>query len=127
MSLKKLGVKELSSAAQEYYHNFKGFLMDDLNIPRALALIWDLLKDNDISDNEKYILVVDFDTVLGLKLDSKLPVAEEIPSEVVDLAQKREVARKEKNWSESDVLRDKINDLGFEIADTSNGFELKKK
>ncbi len=127
LSLKKLGVSELSAGASKYYIKFNEFLIDDLNIPRALALTWDLLKDNDISDNEKYILIIDFDSVFGLKLDSDKPVAQEIPSNVLALAEKREVARKAKNWDESDSLRNKIKELGYVVADTASGFELKKK
>ena len=127
LNLEKLEVSKLSSKACEYHDKFVAFLIDDLNIPRALALIWDLLKDNDVSDKEKYLLIVNFDTVLGLKLCASKSVAEKIPQKVLDLAEKREEARKNKDWSLSDSLRDKINELGFDLADTKTGFELKKK
>ncbi|MFH1956079.1 MAG: cysteine--tRNA ligase, partial [Patescibacteria group bacterium] len=74
----------------------------------------------------KLTTILDFDRVLGLKFEESLkPI--EIPAEVKALAEKRLQARKNENWTESDNLRKKINNLGFEIKDTKNGYTLKKK
>jgi cysteinyl-tRNA synthetase len=127
VSLKKLGVDNLSDNGLKYYNLFSKYIYDDLNIPRGLAVVWDLLKDNDLSDNEKYCLIMDFDLVLGLKLGSNKIDKTDIPKNVLELAQKRLNARTAKNWEDADKLREEILNLGFEIADTENGYELKKK
>ena len=63
-----------------------------------------------------------FDIVLGVLEEEK----QEIPKDVKTLAEKREEARKAKKWDESDKLRDQIQELGYTVADTKDGFILKK-
>ena len=126
VSLETLGVQNLSAASRLYYDSFLEFIKDDLTMPRALAVVWELLKDGDVSDNEKYILLMAFDQVLGLQFDQMKPVIE-VPEEVMVLARKRQEARAVKKWDESDALREKIVALGYEVADVPDGFELKKK
>ena len=67
--------------------------------------------------------------VFALDFDKITPPAQpmvEAPQEVLDLATARQQARKDKNWAESDRLRDEIAKAGFKIKDTANGFELEK-
>ena len=98
---------------------FKKYISDDLNTPRALALLWEVIK------SQKLELVIDFDKVLGLNLaDVKI---EKIPSEVLKLASEREKYRKEKNFKKADTLRKKIESLGWLVEDTGNGPILKIK
>lgn len=99
---------------------FTETINDDLNTPESLAFVWKILKDEDVSPGDKKATILEFDKVLGLKLDEK---EEEIviPQEVLDLAKAREQARKEKNWAESDRLRDEIQHAGFIVKDTQDG------
>ena len=107
----------------EFKDKFASALSDDFNIPQALAVVWEVLK-SDLSDFDKYATILDFDKVLGLGLDEIKE--EKIPSEVIDLADKRLLARQEKNWQESDRLRDEIKKLGWEIEDAKDSYNLKK-
>ena len=70
-------------------------------------------------------LLLKFDTVLGLKID-EMPeyVKKEIPEKIINLAEERKKARENKDWAESDRLRDEITKLGYTIKDTKNGYEL---
>lgn len=103
---------------------FKNAIADDLGTPQAIAILWDMLK-GDLSAKEKIGLVAKWDKVFGLDL---LEIKkEEIPAEVSELAKERANARKEKSWQKSDELRDKISGLGYEVLDTENGFEIRKK
>lgn len=104
-------------------NKFISALEDDFNIPQALSLVWETLKA-DLSDGEKYATIIDFDRVLGLNL-SQLE-AEEIPAEVKELADKRQQARADKDWAESDRLRQAITDLGWQVEDSKDGYKLKK-
>ncbi|MFH8080661.1 MAG: cysteine--tRNA ligase [Candidatus Aenigmatarchaeota archaeon] len=108
---------------KDYKKKFLEFINDDLDTPRALALLWQMLKDEQLGDREKYELALDFDKVFGLKLDqSKI----DIPKEILDLAEKRLKARKEKNWKLADELREEIKRRGYKIEDTEDGYKIFK-
>ena len=104
---------------------FESAINDDLNMPQALSLAWELLDNPDISDADKLATIKKFDTILGLKLDE--PITHAIPEEIQKLVTERDDARKEKNWKKSDKLRDKIEKAGFIVKDGPNGTEVMPK
>jgi len=120
-SYKELGV-EIGQVNLSYQARFKELLDNNLDSPRALALIYELLKDKEIADENKKATLLDFDQVLGFNLAQI--INEIIPEEVLQLANERQQARIEKNWTRSDELRKEINDLGYEVKDTENGPEI---
>ena len=113
------------SIREEHQEKFIAAVNDDLNMPRALAAVQELLKSN-ISDNQKYATVLEFDRVLGLDLD-RLEKPEELPPEVQQLVEARKKARENKQWEDSDRLRDEIQDLGYAVQDTPEGMKVIKK
>ncbi len=119
---------EVDSVNPEYQKKFKNHLEDDLDTPRALTVLWDLLKDENISPGNKKATVLDFDKVLGLGFDQKDEQLKEekIPKEIAQLAALRQAARESKNFKKSDKLRTKINDLGYEVKDTDSGQKISK-
>jgi len=104
------------TVAESYQVLFHETINDDLNTAGGLAVVWELLKNKDVSDADKKATILNFDQVLGLKLDEKI-LEQEIPVEVQALIDERNAARAEKNWAKSDELRDKIKALGFEVKD----------
>lgn len=99
-------------------------LDDDLNTSQALAAIYSLIKDAKKERNGsvvEFILEMD-EKILGLELNRE----ETIPENVQKLAEDRESARKEKNWEESDRIRDKIANLGYTVEDTEKESIIKK-
>ncbi len=118
-------VKNLTKNAQTYQDSFESAINDDMNTPKALALVWEILKDDSISNQEKYTLLIKFDEVLGLDLKNQKEDA--IPKEITKLAEERLQARKNKDWKKSDEIRSKIDQQGYTIGDTPTGFEIKKK
>ncbi len=90
---------------------------DDLNMPKALAIVWDTLK-SDVRKSEKYGLLLDFDNVLGLGLGSAVVEEVEIPREIQELVEKRAKFREEKKFAESDKLRKEIENRGYTVEDT---------
>lgn len=108
---------------------FDNHISTDLNMPRAIADLWSMLKDRDVFDAEKLGLIDYMDEVLGLKLDTAVEekVKNDIPDEVLKLLEQRTVAKKEKKWNEADLIRDKIANMGYIIKDTADGPTLKKK
>ena len=107
----------------KYEENFHKAINDDLNMPLAMSVVWDVIK-NPKKSKKLAELLDKFDTVLALSLDKKTESQEEIPEEVIKLAEERLKARAEKNWAESDRLRDEILALGYSIKDSKDGYEL---
>lgn len=99
---------------------------DDLNMPQALAVVWDMLKDNTTPAGAKLALLRQFDAVLGLRL-LDLPSGSEIPAAIAALLEQRKQARTAKQWAESDRLRDEIASQGFVVEDTPTGQTIRRK
>lgn len=115
---------DIGKVHQEYQNKFKEYIEDDLDTPRALALLWDVMKDENMSDGDKKATILDFDKVLGLGFENIK--TEIIPDEIMKLAEERELARKNKDFKLSDKLRDKINSLGYQIEDSGGKYKINK-
>ncbi|MDD4877774.1 MAG: cysteine--tRNA ligase [Candidatus Nanoarchaeia archaeon] len=102
-----------------YLSRFTEAVNDDLNTPKALALMWDMLKDEDVGN--KFSLLLEFDRVLGLGINEMKKKALEVPEEVTYLMAHRKDARKKKDWKLADEIRDKIKAKGFLVLDTPEG------
>lgn len=111
---------------EDYADRFQGYINDDLNLPRALALTWDMVK-SDLPDSTKKATLLLFDRVLGLGLEGWQPAHETIPEDILNLVAQRQQARSEKRWELADEIRDTIKRRGFEIEDTPEGPRLKRK
>ena len=111
---------QAGSADPAYVKRFRAQVNDDLNMPRALAVTWELVK-GDLPDPSKKATLLEFDRVLGLRLAEWKPRRESIPDEILALAQQRQEARADKRWGEADALRDRISAAGYEIEDTAKG------
>jgi len=116
--------EEVGNVSTTYQQKFKTHLEDDLDTPRALTVLWEVVKDENLSNADKKATILDFDQVLGLGFENLKK--EEIPEEVKNLAQAREQARLNKDFSKSDELRVKINALGYEIKDTDEDYRISK-
>ena len=124
LELKSSNDKKNESLQKKYLKLFTKEINDDLNTPKALAVVWDVVKDDKLSGNDKYSLLLKFDEVLGLGL--KNVKKDKIPTEIIKLAEERDKARSNKDWNKSDRLRDEIKEKGYLVEDGSDGFELKK-
>jgi cysteinyl-tRNA synthetase len=108
----------------QYKSEFKKCLNDDLNIANAFTVLFNVLKDDSITNNEKKILIEDFDAIFSLNLigeqesdkldDEKIKYIEELINE-------RTLARTNKEWDKSDKIRDMLLEEGIEITDTKEG------
>jgi len=105
---------------------FKQAINNDLDTPQALAIVWDLIK-SDYPENKKMATLLEFDKVLGLDFAKTKIALSRVPSEIKKLVGQRQELRQQKNWSEADQIRQKINNLGFEIEDTDQGPMIKRK
>ncbi|MHA1678791.1 MAG: cysteine--tRNA ligase [Promethearchaeota archaeon] len=121
---KNLKLKNKSEKYRKYRKKFLERINDDLNMPRALALMWDLIRDKKILLSEKYLLLLDFDRVFGLGLEKIKKT--KIPKQIKELIKKRELYRQQKKWRKADNIRKKIEKLGYLIEDTKEGPKIKK-
>ncbi len=108
--------EEKLTKVDAYRQQFDDALADDMNTPQALAVVWEVVKSN-IPASDKYDLLIDFDEVLGLKLN----VIEEIPADIQRLANERQKLRDEKKFAESDDIRKIIEKKGYTLEDTPTG------
>ena len=115
-----------AAADPSYIDRFTAEVNDDLNIPRALAVAWEVLR-GDLPPSVKRATLLRFDDVLGLRLAQWEPREEEAPADVKALAEARAAARKSKNWGEADRLRGELAGLGWEMEDQPDGYRLKKR
>lgn len=113
-------LKQLDKAEEE----FGKAMDDDLNIAQALGVLFGFIRDanREGAGDKSYNFIKSIsEKVLGLKKEKV-----KIPVEIKKLADEREQARKNKDWKKSDKLREELKSRGWEVADTSEGWRLKK-
>ena len=109
----------------KYQNEFKKRIFDDLDLPGGLAVVWEMMRDDKVSNEEKISNTAEFDRVLGLDLLEQKE--EKIPQEVMELVKKRDQARENKNYLESDNLRKEIESKGYVVEDTGSGSKVYAK
>ena len=112
-------------AINDMENRFHQAINDDLNMPLAMSVVWEAVKYQEKSPKIAKLLEK-FDTVLGIKISEKRE-EQKIPQEILDLVEQRKIARNEKNWAESDRLRDLIIEKGYSIKDTKDGVEIERR
>ena len=117
-------LKLIKSLILKTKNDFEKAMDDDLNTPKALALMWEVIKNQKLTDKEKHKLLLDFDKVFGLGLDEIKKTR--IPQEILRLAKQREDYRKAGQWQKADEMRRKIKKMGYWIEDTKTGPKIKK-
>ncbi len=107
---------------------FLAMLRDDLATPQALGILWDSLKSEDCTPEEKWGLIEDADAHLGLSLINPPtfgPVKEaDIPEEIREMLASREVARTSKDFKKADRIRSEIESCGYHVDDGPAGTVL---
>ena len=117
-TLKEEGLVNADSV-NNYRNKFKLALEDDLNTSNALTVLYDVLKDEDLSDNSKLMLVKDFDQVLSLDLINSLD--DDIQSMVEEKIKERNQAKENRNYELADSIRDELLSKGIKLIDTKDG------
>ena len=121
--LRNYKVEKQGRVNEDYKGEFISKISDDLAMPEVMAVVWKMMK-SDLTVEDKWATLLDFDKVLGLNLGKK--IEEEIPKEVLDLVEKRNQARDEKNWAESDRLREIIRKNGYLVEDLPNSCKIQR-
>ncbi|QVE49369.1 cysteine--tRNA ligase [Chlamydia crocodili] len=125
--------ENINEQGKVFLHTFSEAIANDLNIAVALAALFDFIhqinstidKVNFTQADANYVLDImkKINTVLGV-IPSSADL--EIPNEVMQLIEKREIARREKNWKQADILRDQVISFGYVIEDAKSGPKVKK-
>lgn len=119
------GYGEPTTGCANCENKFLEAINDDLDTPRALAVMWDAIK-SDCPPGAKKQTLLKFDEVLGLGLKDAKKEKIEIPINIQEFIKQREEARKNKDFKTSDKLRKEIAEAGFIVEDTDEGPIIKK-
>lgn len=120
----------------QYQERFHAAINDNLDTPKAISIMWDLVKDTSLSPGEKAATLRDMDSVLAIGLSDKpsdvvrelgVIAREELPEDIEDLVEKREAARVAQNWEEADSLREALNLKGYSVEDGPDGPKIIKE
>ena len=111
---------------KEYEEKFLEAINDDLNMPVAMSVVWDVVK-NPNKSKKLHNLLLKFDEVLGLDLKNYHKQEYVLPEEITKLVQERNEARTNKNWAESDRIRDILIEKGYTVKDSKEGTIVEKQ
>jgi cysteinyl-tRNA synthetase len=121
--LRSYKVELLGKVNEEIKKEFGEVIANDLAMPEAMALVWKTAKSS-LEPADKWATLVEMDRVLGLDLNKN--TEEEIPEEIKKMAEDRVEARENKNWAESDRLRDLIKEKGYLVEDLKISYKIIK-
>ena len=110
---------------KEYETRFLEAINDDLNMPVAMSVVWDVIKNPNKSKKLQNLLLK-FDEVLGLNLKDYKKEENVLPEEIQNLVNERNEARANKNWAESDRIRDLLIEKGYTVKDSKEGTIVEK-
>lgn len=120
------GIDDVSDdEIKEYENKFLEAINDDLNMPVAMSVVWDVVKNQKKSQKFKNLLLK-FDEVLGLDLKNYKQEENILPEEIINLVNSRNEARRNKNWAESDRIRDILIEKGYTVKDSKEGTIIEK-
>ena len=113
---------------KQYEEKFHKAINDDLNMPSAMGVVWEIVR-NEKKSPKMAKLLEKIDSVLGIEISKQEQKEEniEIPKEILELVEERKIARENKDWEKSDKLRNLIKEKGYEIKDTKEGSEIMAK
>lgn len=121
------GVEDIEDSLIKVYENrFLEAINDDLNMPVALSIVWEIIK-NPVKSKKLKDLLIKFDNVLGFNLNDYTGLEEnDYSDEIIELINLRNKARENKNWGESDRIRDVLIEKGYKVKDGKDGTILEK-
>ena len=111
---------------EKYLGEFHEAINDDLNVPMAMGVLWKMLRLPAGKDVYDAALVMDKVFALDFDKVASPDHTAEAPPEIKEMAEKRREVRRNKNWAESDRLRDEIAAKGYKVLDTADGYRLEK-
>lgn len=121
--------------SEEYEKRFHTAINDDLDTPRAIAIMWELVKNKNVSPADKVATLRAMDQIFDIGLSDEqsdvirelgIVAQEDIPEDIQELLDKRHIARTTRNWDEADHIREALNLKGYTVEDTPQGQKISK-
>lgn len=116
---------ETSAEAGRLREAFWSAVFSDLGMPKAIAVVHELLRTDSLPVSERYTLLREFDAVLGFDVEHWQAEEVEIPAEILTLVERRNEARKSRKFAEADALRAQIAERGYVIEDSKDGVKIR--
>lgn len=111
---------------EKYGKEFSEAICDDLNMPRALQVLWNVVDDFDFDPKKKIALLKKMDEIFAFGFNEMKETKEKIPLDVKVLIAERETLRAQKKWAEADIVRERIREKGFDLEDSREGARVRK-
>ena len=118
-------LNSLPSETEEWRHKFWSSVHNDLDIPTALALTWEMVR-SELPGPAKLDLIMDFDHVLGFGLDS-IPPTYDVPDSIIQAINNRSGLREDDQFEKSDSLRNKLTTEGYLVEDNNVETRIRPK
>ncbi|MCH7606845.1 MAG: cysteine--tRNA ligase [Chloroflexi bacterium] len=116
---------ELPADTEEWRTKFWEAVENDLDLPAALALTWDLVR-SEMPGQAKLALLLEFDKVFGLDLD-KLPVSYDLPETITAAVDRRSEMRSHAEYAPADEIRTEVLTQGYLVEDTADAARVRPK
>lgn len=110
----------------DYKQQFSDAINNDLDMPKAMSVMWAVIRDAKLGNTEKYDLLLDFDGVLGFGFKDFEEEVVDISDEIKQMIEEREQARKKKDWKAADKIRSELEEKGYILEDAPEGPKVKK-
>jgi len=120
------GAPGTDDKAIRYLKSFEAHISQDLNVPKALADLWNLVKDGSVEAVSKYSVILAMDKVLGLRLGTAQMKKISVSKEISNLIDEREKAREDKDYKRADEIRNILKERGIIVEDTPQGVKWRK-
>lgn len=101
----------------EFERDFLDALNQDLNMPKALSVMWELIKTNKIDNPHKAATLREMDKILGLEIFEKAKIRTQISPRVLQMAAERDQLRHNKQFTQADHMRMRIEKMGYVVKD----------
>jgi cysteinyl-tRNA synthetase len=120
-------VLPLEGKALSYLRSFQENMANDLNMPKCLSDLWNLVKDRQVEPALTLRAALEMDRVLGLDLQREYNSQVALDEELSGLIQERSEARARRDFATADRIRAELDSRGIVLEDTQDGVRLKKK
>lgn len=117
--------EEKAQKVEKLTSDFRNAIENDLNMPQALAVLWECVKSN-IPTPDKKDLLLSFDEVFGFGLSSRVVGTHDVPEAIIELLKERDAARLARDFKKADSARQKILDAGYQVLDSDSHSTVKK-
>ena len=115
-----------STAAAPYLESFERNALTDMNMPRCLADLWNLLRDGQVDDVSKLSALLKMDRIFGLNIQETPAEPPELDEEAGRLLSEREAARASGDYTRADEIRDALKERGILLEDTAEGVRWRR-